>query len=219
MLTLPAMATAMPNLAPGSICVIACTVRLERVKLSCVYSKVKILGTLLCVVSAFTMSIMQSTTSAPATKIQYQAHSPDVIFDKQKIINCLYLLAAVFVLFSNVVLQATTLGDFVAPMFLCSITSFIGLFITVAVQLIQDHKIEIGWLLVSARDLIGFSLLGGTLSRSCISFNGWAMEKRGPVLVSLFSPIGIVCSVVLLVITLGEFISVWKVLKLSSNSD
>ncbi|XP_062024527.1 WAT1-related protein At5g47470-like [Rosa rugosa] len=105
------MAAAMPNLAPGSICVIACTVRLERAKLSCLYSKVKILGTLLCVVSAFTMSIMQSTTSAPATEIQYQAHSPDVIFDKQKIISCLYLLAAVFVLFSNVVLQVVEIVD------------------------------------------------------------------------------------------------------------
>ncbi|XP_024174398.1 WAT1-related protein At5g47470 [Rosa chinensis] len=207
-LTSPAMATAMPNLAPGLIFVIACTVRLEKVKLSCLYSKVKILGTLLCVVGALTMSIMQSTTSTPATEIQYQAHSPDVIFDKQKIIGCLYLLAAVFVLSSNIVLQATTLGDFPAPVSLCAITSFIGVFITAAVQLIQDHKIETGWPLVSARDLIGFSLLGGTVSGACISFNGWAMKKRGPVLVSMFSPIGTVCSVVLSVITLGESISV-----------
>lgn len=56
-------------------------------------------------------------------------------------------------------LQATTLGDFPAPISLCAITSFIGVFITAAVQFIQDHKIETGWPLVSARDLIGFSLL------------------------------------------------------------
>lgn len=209
MLTSPAMATAMPNLAPGLIFVIACTVRLERVKISCLYSKVKILGTLLCVVGALTMSIMQSTASrTPTTQIQSLAHSPDVIFDKQKIIGCLYLLAAVFVLSSNIVLQATTLGDFPAPMSLCAITSLIGVFITAAVQFIQDHKIETGWPLVSARDLIGFSLLGGTVSGACISFNGWAMKKKGPVLVSMFSPIGTVCSVVLSVITLGESISV-----------
>ncbi|XP_040370980.1 WAT1-related protein At5g47470-like [Rosa chinensis] len=57
---------------------------------------------------------------------------------------------------------------------------------------------------------IYFHHLGGTLSGACFSFNGWAMVKRGPVLVSLFSPIGTVCSVVLLVITLGEFISVGR---------
>lgn len=45
---------------------------------------------------------------------------------------------------------------------------------------------------------------------ACISFNGWAMKKKGPVLVSMFSPIGTVCSVVLSVITLGESISVGR---------
>ena len=48
------------------------------------------------------------------------------------------------------------------------------------------------------------------MSGACISFNGWAMKKKGPVLVSMFSPIGTVCSVVLSVITLGESISVGR---------
>lgn len=43
-----------------------------------------------------------------------------------------------------------------------------------------------------------------------MSFNGWAMKKRGPVLVSMFSPIGTVCSVVLSLVTLGESISVGR---------
>ncbi|ONI06580.1 hypothetical protein PRUPE_5G068400 [Prunus persica] len=207
-LTSPAMATAMPNLAPGFIFIIACTVRLERVKISCLYSKVKILGTLLCVLGAITMSIMQSTTTPAEREAQFQAHAPDVVFDKQKIIGCLYLLSAVFVLSSNIVLQATTLRDFPAPMSLCAITSLIGVFITAAIQFVQDRKIETGWPLVSAKDLVGFSLLAGTVSGVCVSFNGWAMKKRGPVLVSMFSPIGTVCSVVLSLVTLGQSISV-----------
>ncbi|XP_068318755.1 WAT1-related protein At5g47470-like [Pyrus communis] len=209
-LTSPAMAAAMPNLAPGFIFVIACTVRLERVKISCLYSKMKILGTILCVVGAITMSVMQSTASPSEAEAQpqFRALSPESLFDKQKIIGCLYLLAAVFVLSSNIVLQATTLGDFPAPISLCAITSLIGVFLTAAVQFIQDHKIETGWPLVSAKQLIGFSLLGGVVSGACVSFNGWAMKKRGPVLVSMFSPIGTVCSVVLSVITLGDAISV-----------
>ncbi|CAN6580690.1 unnamed protein product [Malus baccata var. baccata] len=209
-LTSPAMAAAMPNLAPGFIFAIACTVRLERVKISCLYSKMKILGTILCVVGAITMSVMQSTASPTEAEAQpqFRALSPESLFDKQKIIGCLYLLAAVFVLSSNIVLQATTLGDFPAPMSLCAITSLIGAFLTAAVQIIQDHKIETGWPLVSAKQLIGFSLLGGVVSGASVSFNGWAMKKRGPVLVSMFSPIGTVCSVVLSVITLGDAISV-----------
>ncbi|TQE04377.1 hypothetical protein C1H46_009996 [Malus baccata] len=109
---------------------------------------------------------------------------------------------------SNIVLQATTLGDFPPPMSLCAITSLIGVLLTAAVQYVQDNKIETGWPLVSARQLIGFSLLGGAVNGACVSFNGWAMKKRGPVLVSMFNPIGTVFSVVLSVITLGDAISV-----------
>lgn len=37
----------------------------------------------------------------------------------------------------------------------------------------------------------------GTVSGFCVSFNGYAMRKRGPVLVSMFNPIGTVITVVI----------------------
>lgn len=79
--------------------------RLERIKLSCLYSKVKILGTLLCVVGAITMSILQSTITIPAAKQLTNSAPPIVLLNKEKIIGCLYLMVAVFILSSNVVLQ------------------------------------------------------------------------------------------------------------------
>ncbi|KAF5477527.1 hypothetical protein F2P56_004159 [Juglans regia] len=206
-LTSPAMATAMPNLAPGFIFVIAWTFRMEKVKLGCLYSKVKIIGTLLCVVGALTMSIMHSTGAAEK-EARISSPSPVIDLDKDKIIGCLYLVAAVFALSSGVVLQATTLIDFPAPMSLCAITSLIGVVMTAAVQLIQDHKIELGWPLLSVRDLIGFSLLGGFVNGVCVSFSGWAMKKRGPVFVSTFSPISTVCSVILSAATIGDTVNI-----------
>lgn len=84
--------------------------RLEKVNLRSIHSKVKILGTLLCVLGALTMSIMQSI-SAPATKngpmLQLSSTPSDFIFDKQKIMGCFYLMTAIFILSSNVVLQVT----------------------------------------------------------------------------------------------------------------
>ncbi|KAJ4712742.1 WAT1-related protein [Melia azedarach] len=209
-LTSPGMATAMPNLAPGLIFIIAWTFRLEKVKLSCFYGKVKILGTLLCVVGALTMSLMHSAASVEEAKqASHYIDSPDnTTFDREKIIGSMYLLAAVFVLSSNVVLQATTLGDFPAPMSLCAITSLIGVFITAAVQLLQNQKLDFGWQYLGLADTMGYSLLAGTISGVCVSFNGWAMKKRGPVLVSMFSPIGTVITVILSVITLGDAIDI-----------
>lgn len=49
--------------------------------------------------------------------------------------------------------------EFPAPISLCAITSLIGVTITAAIQLIQDHKIETGWPLVSVGNLVGYSLL------------------------------------------------------------
>ncbi|PON40661.1 Plant-drug/metabolite exporter [Parasponia andersonii] len=211
-LTSPAMATAMPNLAPGLIFVIAWTLRLEKVELSCMYSKVKIAGTLLCVAGALIMSIMHSAkeaakeTSSVGSSTVVPPELANVLLDKNKIMGCLYLMAAVFVLSTNVVMQAATLGEFPAPMSLCVVTSFIGVVLTAAWQILRNHKIETGWPLLSVSNLIAYSLLGGAVSGACVSFNGWAMKKRGPVLVSMFSPIGTVCSVVLSVFSLGESI-------------
>ncbi|KAL9242785.1 hypothetical protein vseg_016751 [Gypsophila vaccaria] len=214
-LTSPAMATAMPNLAPGLIFLIAWACRLEQVKLSCIYSRVKIVGTILCVIGAVTMSIFQGTnTPAIATATTTTSTSPVaansppyVVIDIQRIAGCLYLMGAVFVLSSNVVLQAQTLGDFPAPMTLCAITSVIGVVITIIVQLLQEHQINTSWPLVSFNDLIRYSLLAGTISGVCVSFNGWAMKKRGPVIVSMFNPISAVISAILSAITLQETIS------------
>ncbi|GLT91075.1 hypothetical protein SLE2022_089830 [Rubroshorea leprosula] len=205
-LTSPAMATAMPNLAPGLIFIIAWACRLEKVKLSSLYSRVKIVGTLLCVVGALSMSLMHSSVSPKESN--RAVPSPDMIFDRDKIIGCLYLMAAVIVLSSNVVLQARTLGDFPAPISLCAITSLIGVLITAMVQLFEDHKFEFDWPLISIWDLTAYSVLGGTVSGVCVSFNGWAMKKRGPVLVSMFNPIGTVISVILSIITLGDTINI-----------
>lgn len=44
------------------------------------------------------------------------------------------------------------------------------------------------------------------MSGACVSFNGWAMKKRGPVMVSMFSPFATVISVGFSVLTLGESI-------------
>lgn len=85
--------------------------RLERISIRCTYSKVKMLGTLICVVGALTMSIMQSISS-PATKeeveVKLTSLPSDVTFDIHKIIGCLYLMAGVLVLSANVVLQVGT---------------------------------------------------------------------------------------------------------------
>lgn len=73
--------------------------------------------------------------------------------------------------------QAATLGEFPAPMSLCAITSLIGMFVTAAVQFLQDHRVETGWPLLSISDLIGFSLLASSYT-NMKAFHYNAFEKE-----------------------------------------
>ncbi|MED6121478.1 hypothetical protein PIB30_030547 [Stylosanthes scabra] len=211
-LTSPAMGTAMPNIAPGLIFLIAWIFQLEKVNTKSTYSRVKIVGTILCVVGAFAMSIMQSmsTNIQPTSSLQYLSNptADDVVFDKNKILGCIYLLLAVSSLSSALVFQAFIYRDFPAPISLCVITSFIGTFMTAAFQYLEEHEIQFGLDVLSARDLIFYYLLEGAINGVCISYSNWAIKKKGPVLVSMFSPIGTVCSAIFSVLTIGVSLNV-----------
>ncbi|KAL2237978.1 UNVERIFIED_CONTAM: WAT1-related protein [Sesamum indicum] len=198
------MATAMPNLAPGLIFCMSWAFRLEKIELACRYSRAKIVGTLLCVFGAVVLSLMQSTVRDDELDVSFP--STHVFFDKQTMLGCVYLIASVVVFSSQVVLQAITLRDFPAPMSLCALTSIIGVLITVVVQRVEDQGWDPGPLTI--QEMIAYSILAGSVSGMCVSFNSWAMNKRGPVIVSIFNPLATVISAIFSILTLGESFSI-----------
>jgi len=56
-------------------------------------------------------------------------------------------------------MQAFTLGNFPAPMSLGAVTSLITALMTAIVQLLDNHKLKTGRLLVSSGNLIGYFIL------------------------------------------------------------
>ncbi|KAK6935174.1 EamA domain [Dillenia turbinata] len=201
-LTSPAIATAMPNLSPAVIFVIAWIARLEKVDFSCTYSRVKILGTLFCVVGALAMSLLQSASPKQVHGTEATSH-----FDQQRILGCAFLMVAVLGLSICAVVQAVALVEFPAPISICLLTSLIGGALTALLELLQSRTIDLGLQILGVRGLIGLSILGGIMGGGCFSFAGWALKKKGPVLVSMFSPIATVISVLLSVVKWGEMIS------------
>ncbi|MCL7025351.1 hypothetical protein MKW94_028238 [Papaver nudicaule] len=204
--TSPAIACAMPNLAPGIIFVIAWALRFEQVNTSCIYSKVKILGTCICVIGAITMSILYAPGAASES-----TNPNDEINGEVKFVGIVCLMTAILVLSCVVVLQAATLGDFPAPMTLCAITSFIGAVLTTILKLVEERGLVMTHSYVRTGDLVGYAILGGIISGACTSFNTWALKTKGPVYVSTFNPIGTVSSVILSALTLGDSIGLGSV--------
>ncbi|CAH2078862.1 unnamed protein product [Thlaspi arvense] len=205
--TSASMATAMPNLCPAFIFVIAWAVGMEKVKLSCMHSRVKMGGTVLCVMGAFIMSFMHSTTSTPTSSSvkALPIVSDHVVLDKDKIIGCIYLFLSICCLSSNIVLQASILVEFPAPVSMLSVVSLIGGITTVALQYVLKGSLEMGSAsVIGLGRLVGYAMLGGLVCGAGLSFNAWVIKKKGPVIVSLFSPIATVVCVVVSAFSMEE---------------
>ncbi|KAG9452309.1 hypothetical protein H6P81_005213 [Aristolochia fimbriata] len=199
--TSPAIASAMPNLAPGIIFTIAWIFGFEKVSLRCTYSRVKIMGTIVCLGGALMMSFLQGSTLPHGL-------SPDA----DKTLGCIYLLSAVVLLACVMILQTAALKELPAPVTMCAITSLMGALLTGLVQLLREGKLDLKSDLLPLSSLIFYALAGGAVNGLCVVFQTWAVKKRGPVLVSMFSPIGTVCSLIVSAMTLGERITLGSLL-------
>ncbi|KAL5198070.1 hypothetical protein ABZP36_001582 [Zizania latifolia] len=209
--TSPAIASAMPNLAPGFIFIVAGCLRFERVDLRCMYTRAKIAGTLLCLGGAVTMSVLQSPAGAPARRPSPSSGHPAAAAARPDrddwAVGCVCLLAAVLVVSGTTVLQAATMAHFPAPFTLCSVTSLAGAALTGAFQAATAAGgLSPGTPQISLQIILSLLLVGGVVSSVCVMFQTWALEKKGPVVVSLFSPTQTVGSAVFSALFLGRVV-------------
>ncbi|KAF0911677.1 hypothetical protein E2562_011678 [Oryza meyeriana var. granulata] len=208
--TTPAIASAMPNLSPGLIFIVAACFRLEKFDKACKYTRAKILGTLVCLVGAMAMSFLQSPVSSSP---QLTANSEPAAADGTYydwILGCSYLFLAVVVLSLYTVLQAATLVSFPAPLTMCSITSMMGAVFTAILQFIVEGKIDIGSPRIDLMIISGIVLMGGGVVGGCVVFQTWCIGKRGPLLVSIFGPVQTVCSALFSALLFGQIVSLGR---------
>ncbi|KAK4262598.1 hypothetical protein QN277_028139 [Acacia crassicarpa] len=81
-------------------------------------------------------------------------------------------------------------------------------FLAAIIWLLEDHRLKTGGQNLSTAKLIGFTFLAGAVLGLCFSFHGWAVNQKGPVWVSMFSPVSTLCSIIFSVTTLGDTINV-----------
>eukprot|EP00253_Pinus_taeda_P008875 PITA_08875 len=187
--TSPAFTSAMANLAPAVIFVMAWALGMEKVDIRCVGSRSKIVGTLVCVSGAMAMSFLRG----PALSQLGPSHSvsdPNALDSMENILvgflreengdsgkqikGCIYLVSAVTILSTAMILQAETLKKYPAPLSLSSITAILGSIQTAVLITVLDRGMKP---------------------------TSW---KRGPVFVSIFSPVATVLSAILSSLFLGD---------------
>ncbi|KAH0470204.1 hypothetical protein IEQ34_001762 [Dendrobium chrysotoxum] len=203
--TTPAIASAMPNLIPGFVFIIAAILRFEKFSIWCKYSQVKVLGTFVCLGGAIAMSLLQNPTAS--TILFFMGDSAEENIYKDWLMGCFYLLAAIITASCIMVLQAATMVSFPAPFSLCVITSMIGAILTGILQILTEGKLNAGSTNVGISFIILAVFVGSVISSTCVVYQTWCIRKKGPVLVSIFSPIQTVCATSLSMILFGQSIS------------
>ncbi|XP_062192520.1 WAT1-related protein At5g47470-like [Phragmites australis] len=197
--TSPAIASAMPNLGPGFIFIIAASLRFERFDWKCKYTRAKILGTLVCLSGAMCLSFLKNPT--PSNEELSQGNGK-----KDWILGCFYLLTGVTIFACNTVMQAAALKRFPAPLSVCSITAIMGSIFSATIQVLMEGKLDAGTTDDIARIIGEIVLVGGVVIGLCTTFQVSSIGRKGPVLVSMFSPFQTVFSAFISLIFFGQWI-------------
>lgn len=205
--TSPAIASAMPNLGPGFIFVIAACLRFERFDRKCKYTRAKILGTLVCLSGAMCVSFLKNPTPSVSPK---SVPGDDQLSNgrgrRDWILGCFYLLTGVTIFACNTVMQAAALKRFPAPLSICSITAMMGSIFSAIIQVLMDGKLTAGTADNITRIIGEIVLVGGVVIGLCTTFQVSSIGRKGPVLVSMFSPFQTVFSAFISFIFFGQWI-------------
>ncbi|TVU42863.1 hypothetical protein EJB05_09286, partial [Eragrostis curvula] len=205
--TSPAIASAMPNLGPGFIFVIAACVRFERFEWKCKYTRAKILGTLVCLSGAMCVSFLKHPTPSVSPKsIPSNEELSQGNVNKEWILGCFYLLTGVLILACNTVMQAAALKRFPAPLSICSITAMMGSIFSAIIQVLMEGKLSAGTSDNIPRIIGEIILVGGVVIGLCTTFQVSSIGRKGPVLVSMFSPFQTVFSALISLFFFGQWI-------------
>ncbi|XP_020579302.1 WAT1-related protein At4g16620-like isoform X2 [Phalaenopsis equestris] len=210
--TTPAVATAMPNLAPGLIFIIASCLRIEKFDIKCKYTRYKVMGTVICLSGAMAMSFLQGNSVKPAASANLRSIflREDLAINtspNEWIIGCLYMLAAVVIISCVLVLQATTMEEFPAPISMTVIAAILGSFFSLIFQYILQGNITSGVASLSLNVLITAVLAGGSVTSISSLVVTMSVHKKGPVFVSVFQPTQSFCAAILSALILKQFIS------------
>ncbi|KAH9331638.1 hypothetical protein KI387_003746, partial [Taxus chinensis] len=207
--TSPPFGTAMTNLIPAIIFLMAWAFGMEKVDVKRAPSQLKIVGTVICVGGAMTMSFLRGPVLLHKGS---HSHNPLNIMlrfvqegdSAKRITGCICLMAAALSFSFSMILQAKALKKFPAPFSLTAMTTFFGSVETAILIIILDKGInKTSWTLDSGGILT--VLFGGVIRHAfAYALQLWCVQKRGPVFVAIFNPISTVCSTILSSMFLGK---------------
>nr|XP_023924182.1 WAT1-related protein At3g28050-like isoform X1 [Quercus suber]POE96001.1 wat1-related protein [Quercus suber] len=199
----PTLASAMTDLTPAFTFILAILSRMEKLDFRLRSSLAKSIGTMVSIAGALMVTLYKGppiTFAASPHNLHYELHASA---QSNWLIGGLLLVAACFCFALLLIVQTWIMKEYPAVLMQTLICCIIVTIQIATVSLVAE-KDPNAWRLRPDIELIaiGYSALFGIAIRSVV--HTWACNKKGPVYVSLFKPLGIVIALVMGVAFLGD---------------
>ncbi|KAG4193383.1 hypothetical protein ERO13_A07G218600v2 [Gossypium hirsutum] len=204
----PTLSSALVNLIPIFTFLLAVIFRMEKLEMRKSSSQAKLLGAIVAVTGAFVVTLYKGplvlmSSSHPFDSKQSKWIIGGLSEQSKWIIGGFLLLLVCLSSATWNVLQAATVKEYTDKMTIVFFFTFFIAIQSLVFSVILERN-PTAWRLKSNEEVAAIlcSAVFGSLYR--ISIHTWCLEKKGPVYVSLFKPLGIAVAVALTVIFLGE---------------
>nr|VDD59256.1 unnamed protein product [Brassica oleracea] len=193
----PTIACALTNLLPAVTFLLAAIFRQEAVGIRKVSGQAKVIGTVVCVAGAMLLSFYHGHTIGIGESKIHWTYAQNITTHGSDSAGSNFFLGPFLIMAAAVscagwfIIQTKMSETFAAPYTSTLLMCLMGSIQCGVVALISDHKLA-DWSLSSPLRLISALYAGVVASALAFCFMSWAINKKGPLYVSVFSPLVLV---------------------------
>ncbi|AEC09403.1 WAT1-related protein [Arabidopsis thaliana] len=210
--TTATFATAMYNVLPAITFVLAYIFGLERVKLRCIRSTGKVVGTLATVGGAMIMTLVKGPVLDLFWTKGVSAHNTAGTDIHSAIKGAVLVTIGCFSYACFMILQAITLRTYPAELSLTAWICLMGTIEGTAVALVMEKGNPSAWAIGWDTKLLTATYSGIVCSALAYYVGGVVMKTRGPVFVTAFSPLCMIIVAIMSTIIFAEQMYLGRVL-------
>uniref|UniRef100_A0A7N1A921 EamA domain-containing protein n=1 Tax=Kalanchoe fedtschenkoi TaxID=63787 RepID=A0A7N1A921_KALFE len=204
----PTLSSAITNVQPALTFVLAIIFRMEKVDIRCFTSQIKILGTVVSVSGALTMTLYKGPALWVSLPANPQVHNLLAVDSNWVFGGFCFAIVALSSATSNI-LQATILREYPSVIAVVMFYNLFGTIQCAVVSSIVERDLD-AWKLSPDIKLAAIVCSGVGGSAACF-LTVWCIGKKGPVYAALFSPMGIVIAALMGAIFLGDALHIGSV--------
>lgn len=190
----PTIACALTNLLPAVTFLLAAIFRQETVGIKKASGQAKVIGTLVCVIGAMVLSFYHGHTIGIGESKIHWAYAENITKHGSSSGHSNFFLGPFLIMAAAVswaawfIIQTKMSETFAAPYTSTLLMCLMGSIQCGAIALISDHTIS-DWSLSSPLRFISALYAGVVASALAFCLMSWAMQRKGPLYVSVFSPL------------------------------